>query len=157
MHAVCSDDGLWRTLLARHFNARIKHSVIPAFEYYRHHSLLEKRWQRGQAQARYMTGHTDSVYCIMRYDDRYLVSGSRDHSIRIWDLATYTCVASRTHHDGSVYVSRFNAIMVVIGWYLAHQMVHVLFGTHYQHWFLYIAYEDIPMAYWMFALSMDGL
>lgn len=102
MHAVCSDDGLWRTLLTRHFGARIKHPILPASDYYRHHSLLEKRWQRGQAQARYMVGHTDSVYCIMRYDERYLVSGSRDHSIRIWDLATYTCVASRTHHDGSV-------------------------------------------------------
>ncbi|KAI9498702.1 WD40-repeat-containing domain protein [Zychaea mexicana] len=88
LHMICNDDhGVWRT--------SSWHSL------YRNHHILERRWQRGQANIRYLTGHTDSVYCIVRYK-QYIVSGSRDHSVRLWDLNDYTCIESQTHHEGSV-------------------------------------------------------
>ncbi|KAI9321840.1 WD40-repeat-containing domain protein, partial [Dichotomocladium elegans] len=108
IHMLCYDNSVWRQLLINHFGLKMSKQIYDAnddkdvYRYYRDHSILEQRWARGQAQARYMTGHTDSVYCIVRYNAQYLVSGSRDHSVRVWDLDTYTCIASKTHHEGSV-------------------------------------------------------
>ncbi|KAI9258911.1 WD40-repeat-containing domain protein [Phascolomyces articulosus] len=122
LHMICNDDhGVWRTLFVKHFNnylftsTMINHrqqlvqQKVPSllsspswYSLYRNHYILERRWQRGQANVRYLTGHTDSVYCIVRYRKQYIVSGSRDHSVKLWDLDNYMCVASETHHEGSV-------------------------------------------------------
>jgi WD40 repeat protein len=36
-----------------------------------------------------LKGHTDSVYTVaVTFDGRHVVSGSRDRTLRVWDLAT---------------------------------------------------------------------
>jgi len=39
----------------------------------------------------YMAGHTDSVYCV-QFDEQKIITGSRDRTIRVWDLNTNRCV-----------------------------------------------------------------
>lgn len=39
---------------------------------------------------KYLTGHTDSVYCV-QFDDTKVITGSRDRTIRIWDIKTGEC------------------------------------------------------------------
>ena len=58
---------------------------------YRARKLIDRRWQNGEAAAIYLNGHKDSVYCA-QFDDNKIITGSRDHTVRIWDAKTYQCV-----------------------------------------------------------------
>ncbi|KAI9646121.1 hypothetical protein NHQ30_005561 [Ciborinia camelliae] len=57
---------------------------------YRIRQRLEKRWIEGKATANYLMGHTDSIYCL-QFDESKIITGSRDRTIRVWDLKTYAC------------------------------------------------------------------
>jgi len=35
------------------------------------------------------TGHSDAVYCL-QFDDHKIISGSRDNTMKKWDLASST-------------------------------------------------------------------
>ena len=49
-------------------------------------------------------GHTDSVYgCAITPDGRHLVSASYDRTLRVWDLATLTCIL--VHRGESEYIA----------------------------------------------------
>jgi F-box and WD-40 domain protein 1/11 len=52
---------------------------------------INKQWKAGTPAAVYMNGHTDSVYCC-QFDETKAITGSRDRTIRVWDLKTYQCV-----------------------------------------------------------------
>lgn len=51
---------------------------------------LNQRWKQGKARPVYLSGHTDSVYCL-QFDESKIISGSRDKTIRIWDMHTLDC------------------------------------------------------------------
>lgn len=58
------------------------------------HSAREQvnaNWDAGRGRAVYMAGHTDSVYCV-QFDEQKIITGSRDRTIRVWDLNTNRCV-----------------------------------------------------------------
>lgn len=59
-------------------------------ELYRVREQLKENWIRGTAEAVYLNGHLDSIYCL-QFDEKKIITGSRDKTIRIWDLRTYTC------------------------------------------------------------------
>ncbi|KAK1756302.1 beta-TrCP [Echria macrotheca] len=59
-------------------------------EIYRVKKELDKRWEKGQARPIYLNGHTDSIYCL-QFDENKIISGSRDRTIRVWDMKTYEC------------------------------------------------------------------
>src|SRR4051812_35186705 len=51
-----------------------------------------------------LTGHTGSVLSVrIAPDGKTLVSGARDNTIRIWDLASGKCTRTLTNHTGNVY------------------------------------------------------
>jgi F-box and WD-40 domain protein 1/11 len=52
---------------------------------------INKRWKAGNPAAIYLNGHTDSVYCC-QFDETKAITGSRDRTIRVWDLKTYKCL-----------------------------------------------------------------
>ena len=54
---------------------------------------LEQSWRRGPkgaGKAIYLAGHTDSVYCL-QFDEEKIITGSRDRTIRVWDINNFTC------------------------------------------------------------------
>lgn len=53
-------------------------------------SQINRRWKSGAPDAIYLNGHTDSVYCC-QFDEKKAITGSRDRTIRVWDLKTYKC------------------------------------------------------------------
>ncbi|OAA56488.1 WD40 repeat-like-containing domain protein [Cordyceps fumosorosea ARSEF 2679] len=57
---------------------------------YRTRQQLAQHWAEGRARPVYLCGHTDSVYCL-QFDEHKIVSGSRDKTIRIWDMRTLEC------------------------------------------------------------------
>ncbi|PWW73377.1 WD40 repeat-like protein [Tuber magnatum] len=52
---------------------------------------LNLRWTQGRVTAKYLKGHTDSIYCV-QFDDKKIITGSRDKTIRIWDISTGECI-----------------------------------------------------------------
>ncbi|ATY60130.1 WD40 repeat-like-containing domain [Cordyceps militaris] len=58
---------------------------------YRMRQQLSRHWEEGRARPVYLSGHTDSVYCL-QFDERKIISGSRDKTIRIWDMHTFKCL-----------------------------------------------------------------
>ncbi|KAI0535619.1 quinon protein alcohol dehydrogenase-like superfamily [Xylaria digitata] len=52
---------------------------------------LDRQWKIGtQAHAVYLNGHLDSIYCL-QFDENKIITGSRDKTIRIWDMRTLQC------------------------------------------------------------------
>jgi F-box and WD-40 domain protein 1/11 len=61
---------------------------------YKARERLDNNWRRGAenaGKAVYLSGHTDSVYCL-QFDEEKIITGSRDRTIRVWDINTYTCI-----------------------------------------------------------------
>ena len=59
-----------------------------------------------------LTGHTGSVLCL-QYDDKVIISGSSDSTVRVWDVATGEMVNTLIHHCEAVLHLRFcNGMMV---------------------------------------------
>ncbi|ORX61745.1 WD40 repeat-like protein, partial [Hesseltinella vesiculosa] len=71
---------------------------------YRNHSILSSRWMAGQVTTHYLPdGHQDSVYCMTRFGQHHMISGSRDRCLKLWHLPTSKLIMTkRTPHDGSV-------------------------------------------------------
>ena len=88
---------------------------------YKQRRRLEQNWNNG----RYATfqlprpehpedAHDECVYTI-QYDGNYLVSGSRDKSIKVWDLQTQRCIRTlKGQHDQSVLCLQFDASADII-------------------------------------------
>lgn len=59
-----------------------------------------------------LTGHTGSVLCL-QYDERVIISGSSDATVRVWDANTGDMVNTLIHHCEAVLHLRFtNGLMV---------------------------------------------
>lgn len=59
-----------------------------------------------------LTGHTGSVLCL-QYDDKVIISGSSDSTVRVWDVNTGDMVNTLIHHCEAVLHLRFNNGMMV--------------------------------------------
>ncbi|KAH7162266.1 WD40-repeat-containing domain protein [Dactylonectria estremocensis] len=59
-------------------------------EIYRVKQELTYRWKAGKARPVYLNGHSDSIYCL-QFDEYKIITGSRDKTIRVWDMRTLEC------------------------------------------------------------------
>ena len=82
---------------------------------YKHRKRLEENWSAGRYKSFQLPhashpeeAHTECVYTI-QYSGKYLVSGSRDRTLRIWNLDTQRLVQGPlTGHTGSVLCLQFD-------------------------------------------------
>jgi WD40 repeat protein len=49
-----------------------------------------------------LTGHSGPVYCITLFKPGFIISGSEDKTIKVWDLNYLACVKTLYGHDGFV-------------------------------------------------------
>ena len=59
-----------------------------------------------------LTGHTGSVLCL-QYDDKVIISGSSDATVRVWDVGSGELVNTLIHHCEAVLHLRFAHGMMV--------------------------------------------
>merc|ERR1712060_89762 len=54
-------------------------------------------------------GHTDVVYTAsFSFDGLYVITGSLDHTARLWNATDGNCVFTFTGHSGAVFIARFS-------------------------------------------------
>ncbi|KAK1813518.1 hypothetical protein LTR12_012087 [Friedmanniomyces endolithicus] len=108
---LCLETSVWRNAYLRKWGRRIHTDPAPILvggagvgrpnkpdqdwrEMYKARLELERNWRRGAqaaGKAVYLSGHTDSVYCV-QFDEEKIITGSRDRTIRVWDLNTFQCI-----------------------------------------------------------------
>ncbi|KAJ5081938.1 F-box and WD repeat-containing protein [Penicillium alfredii] len=71
----------------------------------------------GRAGIHLLRGHTSTVRCLKMSDRNTAISGSRDTTLRIWDLATGTCRNVLVGHQASVRCLAIHGDLVVSGSY----------------------------------------
>ncbi|KAG2176980.1 hypothetical protein INT43_007634 [Umbelopsis isabellina] len=88
---------------------------------YQQRYLLEQRWSTGNYKLREISSgasrqdaHTAGIYCI-QFDDQKIVSGSRDHTIKIWDIGTGACIRTLWQHTQSVLCLQYDDRYIISG------------------------------------------
>ncbi|KAH9988085.1 WD40-repeat-containing domain protein, partial [Russula compacta] len=79
---------------------------LPWRELYRTRYTLDARWASSVPQPMHLMGHADSVYCL-EFDSKRIISGSRDQTIKVWDIQTGRCLGTFRGHHGSVLCLKF--------------------------------------------------
>ncbi|KAK3112811.1 hypothetical protein LTR53_010522 [Teratosphaeriaceae sp. CCFEE 6253] len=108
---LCGRTSVWRTAYMRKWGRQVHTDPAPVLvggagvgrpnkpdqqwrEMYKARTELDKNWRRGATEAGkavYLSGHTDSVYCV-QFDEEKIITGSRDRTIRVWDINTFQCI-----------------------------------------------------------------
>lgn len=68
-----------------------------------------------RSQIATLSGHTDAVLSVRFCKPGTLASGSRDHTIRIWDIESGTCLSVLTGHTGAIHCLRIHNDLLVSG------------------------------------------
>lgn len=109
--ALGQEASIWRSAFLRKYDRQIHTDPAPiqvggvgAGRYnntqqqwqrmYRARLQVEANWRKGPKEAGkavYLSGHTDSVYCL-QFDEEKIITGSRDRTIRVWDINTFQCM-----------------------------------------------------------------
>jgi F-box/WD-40 domain protein MET30 len=74
---------------------------------YKKRLLVEKNWRVGQSQVRCIGGHDEGVLCL-QFDDRYLVTGSYDATLRIFDSQSGDLLHTRREHGRCIRALQFD-------------------------------------------------
>ena len=110
-YGLAQETSVWRTIFLRKYQRRILTDPPPIQvggvgcgrpnrpnqewrKMYKARVQLEQNWRAGAADAGkaiYLSGHTDSVYCL-QFDEDKIITGSRDRTIRVWDINTFQCL-----------------------------------------------------------------
>jgi F-box and WD-40 domain protein 1/11 len=115
-------DDLWKLRMSENnWKLKIPNHVVYLTEeeqswyyWYKQRFELESRWNMGKVASHYLIGHEDSVYCL-QFDDEKIITGSRDHTIKIWDLEQYQCIHTLKGHRGSVLCLKYNDQVIISG------------------------------------------
>ncbi|CEP14256.1 hypothetical protein [Parasitella parasitica] len=106
MQTVCHDDSLWRKLLYADFQLPPLSKTAPSctnLRLYQNHLRLGHRWLTGKVNTHFLQGHSDSIYCLEWIGQDMLVSGSKDKTLRVWDVSASRCVRTVAgEHQGSI-------------------------------------------------------
>ncbi|XP_063901648.1 F-box/WD repeat-containing protein 2-like isoform X2 [Zophobas morio] len=62
---------------------------------------IENNWKGGKAKVHSLEGHAKAVYTVHIYED-FIVSGSKDHSVKLWSLTKKKELYTFNGHTGSV-------------------------------------------------------
>lgn len=107
---------IWRKRSQQYYKNMMLSSnkMIDWYHIHKQHHILNHRWNIGRVMTHYLIGHTDSVYCL-QFDKQKIITGSRDKTIKCWDLSTYQCVKTLVGHEGSVLCLKYNRDIMISG------------------------------------------
>ncbi|EGV64161.1 SCF complex F-box protein MET30 [Yamadazyma tenuis ATCC 10573] len=62
---------------------------------------VEKNWRKGLYVCREFVGHKDGITCL-QFNVKYLITGSYDATIKIWDIQTGACLRTLAGHTKGI-------------------------------------------------------
>ncbi|KAI1123303.1 putative E3 ubiquitin ligase complex SCF subunit sconB [Nemania abortiva] len=86
----------------------------PWKEVYKERLLVGLNWKYGRYKVTVFEGHTDSVMCLKIYNT-YLVTGSYDATIRLWDLDSGSLVRTFLGHTAGIRALQFDGSKIISG------------------------------------------
>ncbi|XP_067934578.1 beta-TrCP-like [Watersipora subatra] len=78
---------------------------------------IENNWRTGKHRLQKIECRSETskgVYCL-QYDDKKIISGLRDNSIKLWDKKTQECTQTLTGHTGSVLCLQYDDNIIISG------------------------------------------
>lgn len=75
---------------------------------------LEKNWRNGAYTLQKFVGHKDGITCL-QFNRKYLMSGSYDATVKIWNVETGECVRTLTGHLKGVRALTFDSQKLITG------------------------------------------
>ncbi|KAJ1542414.1 hypothetical protein HK405_009997, partial [Cladochytrium tenue] len=81
---------------------------------YRDRLTIEENWRLGRYSVREIVAHPEAVYCV-QFDEDKIVSGSRDHTVKVFDMATGTCRVTLRGHSASVLCLQYDEQQLITG------------------------------------------
>ncbi|KAI7904101.1 WD40-repeat-containing domain protein [Cokeromyces recurvatus] len=105
-----------------HYNPVTDTRFINWQKLYQNRFTIERRWKEGSCVTRMFPPlncpvsdiHTDGIYCI-QFDKNIMVTGSRDMTVKVWDMRTGQCKMTMRGHDGSVLCLQYDKNILVTG------------------------------------------
>ncbi|RHZ43702.1 hypothetical protein Glove_880g10 [Diversispora epigaea] len=119
-YCISRDNELWHSMyvMSEGWKTNIPKDVLTGDvdwkNLFKNRHTLATRWKKGECEKRYLKGHLDSVYCI-QFDEHKIVTGSRDKTIKFWDINTGNCFQTLYGHDLSVLCLQYNEKIMVSG------------------------------------------
>lgn len=95
-------------------DAKRRKTKRPWKSVYSERYLLEKNWRNGTYTIQQFQGHTDGVTCL-RFNRKYLISGSYDATVKVWDVDSGTCIRTLTGHQKGVRALVFDSQKLITG------------------------------------------
>ncbi|ORX82911.1 WD40 repeat-like protein [Basidiobolus meristosporus CBS 931.73] len=75
---------------------------------------VERNWRRGIYTTKVLKGHTDGVMCL-QFDNTHLITGSYDHTVKIWDIETGELLRTLDGHSRCVRALQFDTCKLITG------------------------------------------
>ncbi|ORX96573.1 WD40 repeat-like protein [Basidiobolus meristosporus CBS 931.73] len=75
---------------------------------------VERNWRRGKFTTKVLKGHTDGVMCL-QFDNTHLITGSYDHTVKVWDIESGELLRTLTGHTRCVRALQFNSCKLITG------------------------------------------
>ena len=82
---------------------------------------VEKNWRRGRCVVRTLHGHEDGVMCVQFAENLaylpypVLISGSYDHTVRVWNMDTGTQIRCLRGHTRAIRALQFDEFKLITG------------------------------------------
>ncbi|KAF9928679.1 hypothetical protein FBU30_002200 [Linnemannia zychae] len=86
----------------------------PWKEIYSERLIVERNWRKRNYRVKQFRGHTDGVMCL-QFDDSFLITGSYDNSVKVWNIETGECLRTLTGHALCVRALHFDEAKLITG------------------------------------------
>lgn len=86
----------------------------PWKDVYKDRFKVGTNWKYGRYSTKILKGHTNGVMCL-QFDDRVLMTGSYDATVKIWDLETGEVIRTLTGHTQGIRCLHFDDARLITG------------------------------------------
>ncbi|KAG0297012.1 hypothetical protein BGZ96_007896 [Linnemannia gamsii] len=86
----------------------------PWKEIYSERLIVERNWRKRNYKVKQFRGHSDGVMCL-QFDDSFLITGSYDNSVKVWNIETGECLRTLTGHALCVRALHFDEAKLITG------------------------------------------
>lgn len=86
----------------------------PWKEIYSERLIVERNWRKRNFKVKAFRGHTDGVMCL-QFDDSFLITGSYDNTVKVWNIETGECLRTLTGHALCIRALHFDDAKLITG------------------------------------------